>query len=350
MRVLITGGAGFIGTNLAHALSNAGHDVCVLDNLSRKGVTDNLAWLRRTHPAIEVREADIRNPEAVRDACRGRDRIYHLASQVAVTTSVTDPRTDFEVNLLGSLNVLEAQREVAPDAVLFYTSTNKVYGGMEELEIVRRGERYDYSDLPNGISEAMPLDFHSPYGCSKGGADQYVRDYARIYGLRTVVFRMSCIYGPHQCGNEDQGWVAHFVRKALAGEGVNLYGDGRQVRDILFVEDLVRAFEMAAEAAERTSGRVYNIGGSAVNTVSLLELIQELERLCGVRVPVTLNDWRPGDQRIYITDVRQAKREFGWEPRVSRWEGVARLVQWMRERTSHPTSAPTSAPELVASA
>lgn len=330
MRVLITGGAGFIGTNLASRMVELGHEVVVFDNLSRRGVADNAAWLRSRHPELALIEGDIRDSQALEAACRGVERVYHLAAQVAVTTSVVDPRTDFDVNLLGTLNVLEAVRQVAPEAALFYTSTNKVYGGMEDVEVVLRGDRYEYSTLPGGVSEERILDFHSPYGCSKGGADQYVRDYARIYGLRTVVFRMSCIYGPHQCGNEDQGWVAHFARQALLGNGVNIYGDGRQVRDILYVEDLVRAFLMAGDALDRTAGQVYNIGGSPENTISLLELLDVLERLTGRSIARSFAEWRPGDQRVYVTNVERAGAEFGWKPEVSRFDGIERLYHWLR--------------------
>jgi CDP-paratose 2-epimerase len=331
MRVLITGGAGFIGTNLASELARNGHHVAVFDNLARNGVAANLEWLCAQHANVEFIQGDVRDASAVCDAVRGAERIYHLAAQVAVTTSVTDPRTDFEINLLGAVNVLEAARQLAPEAPFFFTSTNKVYGGMEDLTVVQRGERYAYEALPGGISEERPLDFHSPYGCSKGGADQYVRDYSRIYNLPTVVFRMSCIYGPHQCGNEDQGWVAHFAREALAGRGLSFYGDGRQVRDVLYVGDLVRAFQMAADQIDVTAGQVFNIGGGPENTTSLLELVADLESLCGHAVPVSYAPWRPGDQRIYVSDVRKAGSTFGWTPRISRGEGVRLLVSWLRE-------------------
>jgi CDP-paratose 2-epimerase len=201
---------------------------------------------------------------------------------------------------------------------------------MEDVNVVQRGERYEYEGLDEGVSEARPLDFHSPYGCSKGGADQYVRDYARIYGMPTVVFRMSCIYGPHQCGNEDQGWVAHFAREALAGQALNVYGDGRQVRDVLYVADLVQAFEKAADNIGQTAGQVYNIGGGPANAISLLELISELERLCEVKIPVNFGEWRPGDQRVYVTDIRRAREAFGWAPQISKWDGVRRLVEWVK--------------------
>jgi len=329
--VLVTGGAGFVGSNLTAALAGAGRRVRVLDNLSRAGVQANAAWLAARFPAVvEIVRADVRDAGAVARAAEGVGTIFHLAGQVAVTTSVTDPRTDFEVNALGTLNVLEAARASALRPVLLYTSTNKVYGGMEDARVVERDGRYAYEDLPEGASEDRPLDFHSPYGCSKGAADQYVRDYARIYDLPTIVFRMSCIYGPRQFGNEDQGWVAHFARAFLQGDPIRIYGDGKQIRDVLFVEDLVRAFRAAVEQIETTAGQVYNIGGGAGNTLSLLELLAELREIVGREVPVTFHDWRPGDQRVYVSDNRRAGAAFGWRPEVGRREGIRRLVEWLR--------------------
>jgi len=330
MRILVTGGAGFVGTNVASHFASEGHQVVVLDNLSRRGVAANRDWLLRHHPSIEFIEGDIRDPQAVARVVRGADRVFHLAAQVAVTTSVTDPQSDFEINLTGTFNMLEALRQHAPRATFFFTSTNKVYGGLEDLNVVRQGERYAFETQPEGVSEERVLDFHSPYGCSKGAADQYVRDYARIYGLKTVVFRMSCIYGPHQCGNEDQGWVAHFAREALAGGGLSIFGDGRQVRDILYVQDLVRAFAAAAEASDVTAGQIYNIGGGPENAISLLELISELEEITGRTIRTTFQDWRPGDQRIYVTNVSRAYREFGWRPEISKRAGLRQLVEFLR--------------------
>lgn len=330
MRILVTGGAGFVGTNVASYFASQGHQVVVLDNLSRRGVTDNRDWLLRHHPDIEFVEGDIRDQATVARVVRGADLIYHLAAQVAVTTSVTDPQSDFDINLSGTFNMLEALRLHAPQAAFFFTSTNKVYGGLEDLNVVRQGERYAFETQPQGVSEDRVLDFHSPYGCSKGAADQYVRDYGRIYGLKTVVFRMSCIYGPHQCGNEDQGWVAHFAREALLGGHLTIYGDGRQVRDILYVQDLVRAFATAAEQIDVTAGQIFNIGGGPENAISLLELIAELESLTGNTIPVSWEAWRPGDQRIYVTDVTRAGQEFGWRPSVSKVEGLRRLVDFLR--------------------
>lgn len=332
MKVLVTGGAGFIGSNLVHHLLGAGHEVLVLDNLSRRGSRYNAEWLREQHgDRFRLVQADVRDYPAVRDAARGAERIYHFAAQVAVTTSVTDPVTDFQINAGGALNMLEAARHNGANPVIVFTSTNKVYGAMEDLATVDQGNRYMYRDLPLGVSEARPLDFHSPYGCSKGAADQYVRDYSRIYGLRTIVFRMSCIYGTRQFGNEDQGWVAHFIISAVLGRPLSIYGDGKQVRDLLFVEDLVRAFLAAPEHAELTAGQIFNIGGGAANTLSLLELIALLEEKLGRKIPLDYGDWRPGDQPVYVSDTRRAQATFGWEPRVSCREGVERLLQWVLE-------------------
>jgi CDP-paratose 2-epimerase len=248
---------------------------------------------------------------------------------VAVTTSVTDPRTDFEINALGTFNVLEAARRAPRPPILLYSSTNKVYGGMEDAAIVQDGNRYRYAALPEGASEERTLDFHSPYGCSKGSADQYVRDYARIYGLRTVVFRQSCIYGPHQFGIEDQGWIAWFVLRALLGQRVTIYGDGKQVRDVLYVDDLVAAFDAAIERIDRVAGRIFNVGGGPHFTLSLLELLELIQRMEGRPLEHSFGDWRPGDQRVYISDVRKAQHELGWAPRVRPEEGVRHMRDWM---------------------
>jgi CDP-paratose 2-epimerase len=330
MRVLITGGAGFIGCNLAHHLARRGHQVHVLDSLARPGSERNLAWLRETvGEALTFTQADVRDAAAVTAAAAGADAIFHFAAQVAVTSSVVDPVYDFEVNARGTLNVLEAARRHG--SAVFYTSTNKVYGGMEDVPIVELPTRYAYADLPWGVSEQQPLDFHSPYGCSKGAADQYVRDYARIYGLRTVVFRMSCIYGERQFGNEDQGWVAHFLIAAVLGRPITIYGDGKQVRDLLHVDDLVRAFELAWEQLDTTAGRVYNIGGGPANALAIwAEFGPLLEELLGRPVPVGYGPWRPGDQRVYITDVRRAAAEFGWQPTIGAREGITRLLRWVQ--------------------
>jgi CDP-paratose 2-epimerase len=330
MRALITGGAGFIGCNLARHLASLGHEVRVFDSLARPGSERNLAWLRQTLGDLDFVQADSRDGAAVSRAAEGCDAIFHFAAQVAVTSSVTDPLHDFEVNARGTLNVLEAARQQG--SAVFFTSTNKVYGGMDDVPVVDLGTRYAYADLPQGASEQQPLDFHSPYGCSKGAADQYVHDYARIYDLRTVVFRMSCIYGTRQFGNEDQGWVAHFLIAAVLGRPITIYGDGKQVRDVLFVDDLVRAFASAWERLDTTAGRVYNIGGGPANTLAVWsEFGPLLAELLGREIPVEFGPWRPGDQKVYVTDVRRAAAEFGWQPTISAREGITRLLHWVQE-------------------
>jgi len=331
-KCLITGGAGFIGTNLAKRLIREGKKVRLLDNLSRKGVEKNLKWLKKNFPGgFEFIKADVRDMRVLNNALRDIDTIFHFASQVAVTSSVSDPRTDFEVNALGTLNILEAARLSRSSPAILYTSTNKVYGKMSSARVVKRKFRYELTSCPDGVDESQPLDFYSPYGCSKGAGDQYVRDYARIYGMKTVVFRMSCIYGPHQFGNEDQGWVAHFVISAIAGRPIMIYGDGKQVRDILFVEDLVEAFVRAAENLDKTAGEVFNIGGGAQNSISLLELLNLLEQITGRKISTEYHDWRPGDQKVYVSNISKARRIFGWTLRIARESGIRRLCAWVQE-------------------
>lgn len=332
-RHLIIGGCGFIGVNLARHYLDRGESVVIFDNLSRKGADRNLDWLRRSYrDRLSVINGDIRRDEGrLFEAVERADVVLHLAAQVAVTTSVLSPREDFEVNALGTFNVLEAIRCSWNKPILIYTSTNKVYGKMDGLRISESNGRYAYCDLPFGVSEEMALDFHSPYGCSKGAADQYVRDYARIYGLKTVVFRQSCIYGRHQFGIEDQGWIAWFAISALLDRPITIYGNGKQVRDVLYIDDLVEAFDLAVEHIEITRGQVYNIGGGPQNTLSLLELISLLEDIYGKKINCSFADWRPGDQLVYISDVRKARAHFGWRPRTSPAEGVKRLVSWIEE-------------------
>jgi CDP-paratose 2-epimerase len=304
----------------------------VFDALARRGTEHNLAWLRDQDPDGRLRfvRGDVRDFEAVHAAASDAAVIYHLAGQVAVTSSVLDPRTDYEVNAQGTFNVLEAARLSGLRPTLVFTSTNKVYGGLEDVAVVERTTRYEYREFPDGIPESQPLDFHSPYGCSKGAADQYVRDYARIYDLPTVVFRMSCIYGPRQFGNEDQGWVAHFLIAALTGHPITIYGNGKQVRDVLFVDDLVRALRLAAEKIDATAGQVFNIGGGPGNTLAVWQEFRELlADLKGAKVPVRYDEWRPGDQPCYVSDIRKAKQCLGWEPRVGKEEGVRRLWEWV---------------------
>lgn len=333
MRILITGGAGFIGCNLAAACIEAGHRVTLFDNLSRRGSDANLAWLNAAYGGgFAFVQGDIRDYPAILRAAEGQEAIYHLAAQTAVTTSVIDPRTDFEINALGTFNVLEAARAAGYDPIFIYSSTNKVYGGMEDAPAQELATRYVLPDYPDGVSEARPLDFHSPYGCSKGCADQYVRDYSRIYGLRSVVFRQSCIYGQRQMGVEDQGWVAWFVIAAVTGKPITIYGNGKQVRDLLHVDDLARAFQMATESIDITKGQVYNLGGGPANTLSIwAEFGPLLCELAGREVaPAAFRDWRPGDQPVFVADVSKASREFGWAPQVSVREGITRLMAWVQ--------------------
>ncbi|MBI4770661.1 MAG: GDP-mannose 4,6-dehydratase, partial [Chloroflexi bacterium] len=291
----------------------------------------NLDWLRaELGDGFAFVRGDVRDAEAIVRAARGQQAIYHLAAQVAVTTSVADPREDFETNALGTFNALEAARAAGTNPIFVYTSTNKVYGGMEEERVIAEADHYRFADLPHGVPESYPLDFHSPYGCSKGTGDQYVRDYARIYGLPTVVLRQSSIYGPLQMGVEDQGWLAFFVIQAALERGLNIYGDGKQVRDVLFVDDLIRAFELATEHIETTRGQVYNIGGGPDFTLSIwAQTGPLLEALAGRKIPVRYADWRPGDQRIYVSDVRKAKADFGWAPQIAPEQGLRRLWEWV---------------------
>lgn len=332
MKIFITGGAGFIGCNLANYHLTRGDEVVVFDNLSRCGTDLNLAWLREQHAArLTFVRGDLRDYETLRAALPAEaNRVYHMAGQVAVTMSVANPREDFEINAVGTFNLLEAVRTKSPQSILFYASTNKVYGGMQDVAIVEDQTRYRYRDHALGMAEDRQLDFHSPYGCSKGAGDQYVRDYARIYGLRTVVFRQSCVYGWRQFGVEDQGWVAHFCIAARLGRPLAIYGNGKQVRDVLWIEDLIRAYEAAADRIDVAAGQIYNIGGGAAITMSIwAEFGPLLERLAGRALSVTYHDWRPGDQLVYVSDIRKAERDLGWQPQVTVIEGVGRLWQWI---------------------
>lgn len=334
MKVLVTGGAGFIGSNIAVHCAKKGAEVIAIDNLSRTGTEQNVEWFTKDYPQITFIKGDIRDSSVLETAFDGADLIYHMAAQVAVTTSLDDPRTDFEVNALGTFNVLEAARAKAPSAIIIYASTNKVYGGMEHALLQELHGRWEYADerLKNqGISESFPLDFHSPYGCSKGAGDQYVRDYARMYGLRTLVFRQSCIYGPRQFGNEDQGWVMYFTRAALEGNPITIYGDGKQIRDILHIDNLIAAYEAAIDRIDHTSGHVFNIGGSPKNTISLLELLGWLERTLKKKVHYSFSDWRPGDQKVYVSNISALKSAVGWEPTIGKEKGLQSLLAWARE-------------------
>lgn len=352
-KFLVTGGAGFIGSNLVNNLLSDGCSVTILDSFARGGTQNNLAWLKRQHGngQLEFFQGDVRDFATVQSAVKDVDVIYHLAGQVAVTSSVYDPRLDFEINSLGTLNVLEAARLSERKPIVVFTSTNKVYGGMESVATVELDRRYTYRNLSDGVSESQPLDFHSPYGCSKGAADQYVRDYARIYGLQTVVFRMSCIYGPRQFGNEDQGWLAHFIIAAGTEKQITIYGNGKQVRDVLFIDDLVRAFRLAVEKIDVTAGQVYNIGGGPSNTISVWkEFGALLSEFRGGEVPVEYQDWRPGDQPCYVSDIRKAKLHMGWHPQVNKETGIRRLCEWVwsNKNLFSATSTTVGAKEVAA--
>ena len=329
--MLIIGGAGFIGINAAQSFAAQGWRVTLFDNLSRKGGQSNLDWLRRRHNVGFVK-GDIRDRDALEQlfAARRYDAVLHLAAQVAVTTSVVDPREDFEINALGTLNVLEAVRLHCPRASTVFASTNKVYGKLDDLRVIERDGRYAF-EASEGVGEERPLDFHSPYGCSKGAADQYMVDYARIYGLNTTAFRQSCIYGPRQFGVEDQGWVAWFAIAATLGRQITIYGDGRQVRDVLHVDDLVRAYALAVDNPDAVRGRAFNVGGGPGETLSLLELIALLEQRLGRRIEPAFGEWRAGDQKVYVSDIARLEQALGWRPRIGVGEGVGRLIDWVAE-------------------
>ena len=333
--VLVTGGAGFIGCNIANKLAEDGHEVLIYDALSRPGVETNLAWLKERHPGlISSVIADIRDEDELARAARDAKAVFHMAAQVAVTTSLVDPREDFEINLKGTLNLLDALRLRDERVPVIFASTNKVYGDLADIEFRLEREHYvpqDREVAAHGIGEARPLDFHTPYGCSKGAADQYVLDYARSFGLPAAVLRMSCIYGLRQMGTEDQGWVAHFLIRALQGEPITLYGDGYQVRDILDVSNAVEAYMQAWSRIDRISGRAFNLGGGPANAVSLRELLAYMGELLGREVDVRFSDWRAGDQRYFVADTRAARHELALSPAVPWKQGVAMLAEWLRE-------------------
>ena len=331
-KYLITGGAGFIGSNYVHRLLKRGENVTIYDNLSR--TKRNIEWLKDEfgNQAFDVIVGDVRDADKIKEAAKDTDVIVHLAGQVAVTTSVIDPRDDFESNALGTFNTLEAARTSGKKPIFIYASTNKVYGGMEDVELYEEPTRWRYKDLVKGCPETQPLDFHSPYGCSKGTGDQYVRDYARMYDLPTVVLRQSCIYGPRQFGIEDQGWVAWFIIAAVIGRDITIYGDGKQVRDILHVEDLMNAYDLAIEKIDIAKGQVYNMGGGSINVMSIwAEFEPKLIKLLGNSIEVARGDWRPGDQRVFYADITKAEKELGWKPKIGVDEGVQMLFEWVNK-------------------
>jgi len=334
--ILITGGAGFIGTNLARNYLEENQPVHIFDNLSRPGVEQNIAELQERYPGrICFTRADTRDRPAVEKAVNSAKQIYHLAAQVAVTTSLDDPIADLETNLLGTLRVLEAIRKSPARPPLLFTSTNKVYGRLSSVPLRKGLTRYEPEDSAvarSGAAEDQPLEFLSPYGCSKGSADQYVLDYARSYDISATVFRMSCIYGPYQLGSEDQGWVAHFLRQTMKGDPITIYGDGRQVRDLLFIEDLVRAMRLAQENSRLTSGEAFNMGGGPQNSASLLELIDQLRVLTGSSVEIDWGPQRQGDQRWYVADTSKIRSVLGWTPRIGIRDGLQTLYNWYLNR------------------
>jgi len=341
--ILVTGGAGFIGSNLADRLAAQGHRVRIYDSLSRPGVEANLAWLVARHgDAIEPVTADICDAAQVLRAVRGVSAAYHFAAQVAVTSSMSDPRADLQTNVLGTFNLLEAVRAQCPAAPVIFASTNKVYGDLADLGTrhTPRGYSPDESELAEyGVSERQPLDFHTPYGCSKGAADQYVLDYARSYSMRAAVLRMSCIYGQRQMGTEDQGWVAHFLIRALEDQPITLFGDGCQVRDICDVEDTCNAYLALLTNIDRISGQAFNWGGGPANAVSLLALIEEIGQVTGRAPNVEFADWRPGDQRWFVADTRLADATLGLRPRKPWRQGVRDLARWLSEARGLPLQA-----------
>jgi CDP-paratose 2-epimerase len=343
--VLVTGGAGFIGCNLADRLARDGHEVLVYDALARPGVETNLAWLQARHPRrVSSVVADIRDERELDRAAAEAGAVFHLAAQVAVTTSMVDPRDDFAVNLGGTFALLEALRRRPEPVPLVFASTNKVYGDLADVALDREGDAYGPRDpavRAHGIGEDRPLDFHTPYGCSKGAADQYVLDYARSFGLPTAVLRMSCIYGPRQMGTEDQGWIAHFLIRALRGEPISVYGDGCQVRDAMDVGDAVEAYLAAWACICAVKGRAFNLGGGPANAVSLRQVVAFIGDEAGRPVDARYTDWRPGDQRWYVSDTRRAARELGLNPARPWRQGVAALARWLREQ--HAPAEPAEA-------
>jgi len=335
--ILITGGAGFIGSNLADRLAGEGHDILVYDALSRPGVERNLAWLKQRHGRRITHVAgDVRDEDELARAVSDAKAAFHFAAQVAVTTSLVDPREDFDINVRGTINLLDAVRMRRAPVPVIFASTNKVYGDFADIEFDTLHDRYEPKSFAarRGVDESRPLDFHTPYGCSKGAADQYVLDYARSFGVPTTVFRMSCIYGQRQMGTEDQGWVAHFLIRALEGKPITIYGDGRQVRDILDVADAVNAYVAALDNIDRVTGRAFNLGGGPANAISLLELIDEMRGVIGRDIELSFEDWRQGDQRWFVADTGAARSAFDL-PKPRGWrEGVARLAEWLAEERS----------------
>lgn len=330
----VTGGLGFIGSNLSdYLLSKTEDTVVIFDNFSRKNVIKNKEWLEQKYPnnpRLTIIKGDIRDFQTLKKSMADATKIYHLAGQTAVTSSISDPKSDFETNAYGTINLLECARQLRTDPSLILTSTNKVYGNLENYKVLEEKYRYDFDKMKQGISENAPLDPYSPYGCSKFCADSYFKDYSRIYGLKTIIFRMSCIYGYHQFGTEDQGWVAHFIISSLLNKPLTIYGNGKQIRDILFIEDLINAFQLVMNKINQLKGQVYNIGGGSKNILSLLELLKLLEQLLNRKIEFKVEDWRLGDQKVYYSNIQKAKRDFNWDPLISKEDGIKKLIQWVQ--------------------
>jgi len=332
LRILITGGAGFIGTNAVARYVKRDCDVVVLDNLSRKGSEINLRWLRE-QGKFKFIKANVED-ETLKQTLFQKmsfDIVLHLAAQVAITSSVINPMHDFNINAYGTLLLLEAVRQTSPDSVFIYASTNKVYGSLRELKLHEEAKRYYFDNRQRGITENQPLDFHSPYSCSKGCGDQYVRDYARIYDMKTVVMRQSCIYGPHQFGIEDQGWIAWFIIACLSCKPISVYGNGKQVRDVLHIADLLDCYDSAVKNIEVVKGKIYNIGGGPLNQLSVLELLDLLSTMSGKDVKYRHYEERPGDQKMYVSDISKAQTELGWSPHIQSKDGIQQLYNWIKE-------------------
>jgi CDP-paratose 2-epimerase len=341
-KVLVTGGAGFIGSHVAEFHAKRGNDIIVFDNLSRaqllgkgyKNAVYNWNYLKK-YANVKLLKGDVTNFEQLKEACKDVNAIIHTAAQTAVTTSLSEPKTDFMINTLGTFNILEAARKFCNNPAIIFCSTNKVYGNnVNEINVIEKETRYVFEDeFKNGVPETFPIDLceHTPYGCSKLAGDLYTQDYAKIYGLKTAVFRMSCIYGTRQFGVEDQGWVAWFTVATITGKPITIYGDGKQVRDILYVTDLVNAFDNFLQRKNQLSDEVFNMGGGPENTISLLELLDMLEQLTGKRSKITFSNWRPSDQKVYVSNISKAKEKLRWGPKVSPKEGVEKLVNWVLE-------------------